>query len=74
MASDRLDQVGKYLGENKRDIDYAERRYAENFPLVERLRDSLDATHPFVVEFLTTHENNNVMITITFIEAFQVTC
>ena len=73
MATDTLRQAGKLLHKTKRDTEYAIKRTTRNFPLVDKLRDSFDTTHPFVMEFRTFNSDDSVEVTLTFTEAFEHT-
>jgi hypothetical protein len=74
MAADNLKQTGKVIGKTRNTADYAVKRVQKNFPIIERVRDSFDVEHPFVMEFLTNRDEQDVTITIQISEAFEFTC
>lgn len=67
--ADSLNQVGKQLKKGQDRGRYNIARYARNFPVIERLRDSFDTTTPFKME-LHIVQNQNTKITIIFFEPF----
>lgn len=56
---DKLSQVGKSLGQTKKDAETALRRYQPKHPKVDRIRDVFDDTIPFEMEFKT--EDNETL-------------
>ncbi len=74
MAADTLRQASKRLSKTKKDTDYALDKVQRNFPIVERLRDSFDASHTFLIEFKTFGKDDYVEVTFIFTEAFEHTC
>lgn len=66
--SDTLNQVAKRLKQNKNTTEYNSTRYAMNFPMIERVRDSFTATIPFQME-IKALPNQSTKITLIFYEA-----
>lgn len=65
--NDSLRQVARQLRKNQDRTDYNLSRYARNFPLVERTRDTFTSELSFDME-LTTVPNQNTRITFKFFE------
>ncbi len=64
--SDKLNQVGKFIRKSKEDSDYSLKRYSENFPQVERTRDSFDPTLNFNMKFKTKVPDNHISVDLNF--------
>ena len=72
MATDNLSQLGRNLKNTKDNIKYVTRRVAENFPLVETLRDTVGILLPYKLEFYTfKNTRNQVNLTINIQEQFK---
>ena len=81
MYRDKLNQVGKKIRETKESSDAALRRYSENFPKIERVRDvvqagqstvgTIDVNSPiacdFELYFKTKQDSNRVLLDLVFL-------
>lgn len=65
MASDNLNQIGKYIRKTRQDADFALTRYSRHNPRIERSRDIFDNITPFEMEFEVT-EKSRLSLDINF--------
>jgi hypothetical protein len=65
--SDTLNQAAKQLKKNKERTNYTVGRYSQNFPLIERLRDSFTSDLPFTMEVICI-SGQKTRITFNFYE------
>lgn len=65
MASDNLNQVGRYIGRTKKTADRALNRDTPINPKVERIRDVFDPLSPFEINF-ETDQNERVLLDLFF--------
>lgn len=66
MASDRLNQVGKYINKTRKDADLALAKHIPNRPQIERARDLFDSATPFEMEFTIGPNISEVKLDISF--------
>lgn len=66
MASDNLNQVGKYFKQTRRDSDFAIKRVSKKVPVRDRVRDTVSAVFPFKMTILTDNEES-IIIDINFL-------
>src|SRR5262245_50598666 len=66
MASDNLNQVGKYIGKTQKETDFGLKRYHANIPQVERARDVFDSEVPFQMTFETHTGQERVTLNLIF--------
>lgn len=72
MASDNLNELGKVFKGNRKNTDFSTRRYSENFPMIECIREELDPNYPFLMEFFTYKQTPNlVMLDFRVFEGFD---
>lgn len=72
MASDNLNELGKIFRGNRKDTDASTRRYSENYPMIETIREELDPNFPFLMEFFTYKETpNQVFLDFIVLEEFD---
>jgi hypothetical protein len=72
MASDNLKQLGKTFRGNREDTDSSTRRFAENYPMIECIREELDPNFPFTMEFFTYKDTpNQVFLDFKVFEEFN---
>lgn len=64
MAADTLKQLSKQLGRGIKSVEQTTRRFAENFPEVERLRDVIGILVPYTMEFKTYRTGNQVNLNV----------
>jgi hypothetical protein len=73
MRSDRLKQVGKNLGKTRKEAEYLLQRYSQEFPMIERMGDVLGELTPFIMEFVTEIQKNNVSLNLYFGPVYGIT-
>lgn len=66
MASDNVNEVGKFLRKTRKDVDFSLTRYHKNIPRIERTRDIFDAEIPFEMAFDTDKNDSTVFLNINF--------
>jgi len=66
MASDNLNEIGKYIQKTRKDTDYALTRYHATIPKVERTRDVFDSEIPFEMGFETEGKEQTVTMNLIF--------
>lgn len=67
MKSDGLNQIGKGIRRTNKDVDYALKRYSENFPKIESTRDAFDVSTDFIAFFRTERDDNRVLLDLVFL-------
>ena len=65
MASDKLNQVGKYIRQANKNADLALKRYKKHLPVKDRVRDTVSVVSPFNMD-IETDGNQSVIININF--------
>lgn len=68
MASDSLNQIGRFVKKTRQNSDYALKRYHANLPTVENVRDVFDPDIPFEMAFKTRRKEDKVSLNLTFRE------
>lgn len=63
---DKLSELGKNLGQTKRNAETAIRRYQPNHPKIERVRDIFDDEVPFEMLFETRREEGTFIMSLDF--------
>lgn len=58
MASDNLNEVGKYIRHSGRSANLALKRYTKNMPKHDRARDTISSIHPFVMQIDSDGKSN----------------
>lgn len=71
--SDKLKQVGKTIGKSKKQTDFLLTRVGQRFPLIERIKDVFDGAFPFLMEFVTEVDDNNVVLDLYFTPYYNYT-
>lgn len=72
MASDNLNELGKIFRSNREDSDSSTRRYSENYPMIECIREEFDPNFSYYLEFYTYKKTSNqVFLDIMFLEEFD---
>lgn len=66
MASDGLNEIGKYLNRNRKDTDHVLKRTVHTYPLIERARDIFDEDIPFEMVFETDDRTTRVVLDVSF--------
>jgi hypothetical protein len=66
MASDQLNEVGKYIKKTRTDSDYALKKIRPYRPTVERTRDIFDVDVPFSMQFEVKHTQKSVSLDLEF--------
>jgi hypothetical protein len=66
MASDNLNQIGKYIKDTRDTADYAISRYSAKRNTVERVRDTFTPTNSFLMKFKTRENHENAVIDLRF--------
>jgi hypothetical protein len=69
MARDTINQLGKTLGKSARQLQQVRDRIGEEFPIIERARDTVSDIAPFSVDFVTTRAHQQVSIDIDIYRA-----
>lgn len=71
MALDRLTQAGKNISKTYKNTDFVTRRYSENFPQIEKMRDVFGFVGSFIFEFKTQRPGNHVLLNLFFEPIFD---
>jgi hypothetical protein len=66
MASDQLNEVGKYIKKSRTDADYALKKVRPNRPTVERTRDIFDIDIPFSMQFEVKDTQKSISLDLEF--------
>lgn len=71
MASDSLEQVGKNLGQTRKETQLQSRRFAQNLPVIEKSTDIVGTLYTFRMDFYTYTDSPVVYLDIIFFPRFR---
>lgn len=71
MATDSLKQVGKRLGQTKKQTQHSTRRYAQNLPIVEKSLDRVGTLYTFRMSFFIYTDSPSAYLTVKFFPRFR---
>ncbi len=72
MASDKLVQLGKRVGQVQGEIGHATRDFSKNLSVIEKSNDLLGSLYTFKFEFKTYDiEHRTAYLSLQFFEKFQ---